>query len=257
MKIVILTVAGLSSRFNEGLEPSAHQLKAIYYTASSKDTLLYHMIEKCDFADRIIVVGGYQYKELADYIAGVFPVEVKSKVVLVENKHFADLSSGYSLYLGIKKAFDEFPDVSEVLFAEGDLDVDEESFRRVALSDKSVITYNRETIFSNKAVVVYQNEGDKYCYVFNRSHGMLKIDEPFKAIWNSGQIWKFSDTELLKKANDSFAIECITETNLKIIQEYFNGLDSEDIVILGLARWVNCNTRADYTKIMGKWEDER
>lgn len=257
MKAAIVTVAGLSSRFNEGLEPSQHRLKAIYHTNDSRDTLLFHMMEKLDYADKIIVVGGYQYKELINYITSVFTKNVQNKIVLVENTHFSDLSSGYSLYLGIKAAFDEVSNMSEIFFAEGDLDVDEASFQKILSCEKSVITYNRETICSDKSVVVYQNESNRYCYAFNRAHGLLKINEPFKAIWNSGQMWKFTNTELLKKVNDFFYEHYISESNLSIIQGYFDELSLEEIEVLGFSRWVNCNTRADYRLIKKKWEGVR
>lgn len=257
MKAAIITVAGLSSRFNEGIEPSGHRLKAIYHTNDARDTLLFHMIEKLGYADKIIIVGGYQYKELIDYVMNVLSKKVQNKIVLVENTHFHDLSSGYSLYLGIKAAFDEVSNVSEIIFAEGDLDVDIVSFQKIVSCNKSVITYNRETICSNKSVVVYQNESNRYCYAFNRTHGLLKIEEPFKAIWNSGQIWKFTNTELLKKVNDYFYEHNISESNLSIIQGYFDELSLEEIEILGFNRWVNCNTRADYRLIKKEWEGVR
>ena len=125
----------------------------------------------------------------------------------------------------------------------------------VIKSEKNVLTFNHEPIYSNKAVVLYQNENDEYKYLFNSDHGLLGMAEAFKAIFNSGQIWKFRDMELLKIANDNFYKNIIEDTNLGIIQKYFDLLEnSDDIEIIGLNRWVNCNTREDYKLIKDYWE---
>ena len=47
MKVAIITVAGISSRFNEEIEDENKCLKAIYSEGSVKDTLLYHILNKC------------------------------------------------------------------------------------------------------------------------------------------------------------------------------------------------------------------
>ena len=74
------------------------------------------------------------------------------------------MGSGYSLYLGIKEALN-YDNIDEILFVEGDLDIDDESFLKVVNSQKNVITYNMQPIYSNKAVVLYQNENEEgHCY---------------------------------------------------------------------------------------------
>ena len=256
MKIVIITVAGISSRFNRDVPEENKILKCLYFEENPKDTLLYHMLEKADYSDRIVVVGGYKYDDLVDYISNNIPKNLQDKIITVYNDHFSDLSSGYSLYLGIREALDNFTDIDEMLFVEGDLDIDNESFNKVISCDKNVLTFNHEPIYSNKAVVLYQNENDEYHYLFNSDHGMLSLREPFKAIFNSGQTWKFNDMELLKMANDNFYENLIDDTNLGIIQKYFDLLeDSCDIEIIGLKRWVNCNTRDDYKLIKSYWRE--
>ncbi|MBQ6350004.1 MAG: hypothetical protein IJI42_03655 [Methanobrevibacter sp.] len=256
MKIVIITVAGISSRFNRDVPEENKILKCLYFEENPKDTLLYHMLEKVDFSDRIVVVGGYKYDDLVDYISNNIPKNLQDKIITVYNDHFSDLSSGYSLYLGIREALDNFTDIDEMLFVEGDLDIDNESFNKVISCDKNVLTFNHEPIYSNKAVVLYQNENDEYHYLFNSDHGMLSLREPFKAIFNSGQTWKFNDMKLLKMANDNFYENLIDDTNLGIIQKYFDLLeDSCDIEIIGLKRWVNCNTRDDYKLIKSYWRE--
>ena len=251
LKIAIITVAGVSSRFNMGFDEKNKILKCLYYENDSKNTLIYRMIKKLEDYDKIVIVGGYKFSELTDYIASI---SSENKIVLVENDHYDDLSSGYSLYLGVKEAL-TYDNVDEILFVEGDLDIDNESFSNVVNSDKNVITFNHEPIYSNKAVVVYQNENDDYKYLFNSDHGLLNLTEPFKAIFNSGQTWKFQDMDLLKIANDNFKENLIEDTNLAIIQKYFDLADNEEIEIIELNHWVNCNTRDDYKIIKDYWSE--
>lgn len=254
-KIAIITVAGISSRFNKDVPNDEMVLKCLYYLENPKDTLIYKMLEKVSYADKIIIVGGFKFDELIDYVSKHIPTYIKDKCHLVYNDHFDDLSSGYSLYLGIKESFNLSRGIDEILFVEGDLDVDAESFRNVINSKNNVLTINSNPIYSNKAVVLYQNENDDYIYAFNSDHGLLTIDEPFKAIFNSGQIWKFKEMDLLKIANDNFKEYLIGDTNLGIIQKYFDLVENnEDIEVIGFNHWVNCNTRKDYKLIKNYWE---
>ena len=252
MKIAIITNAGISSRFNEGVPDNLKKLKAIYYENDSKDTLLYHQLLKCSYADKIILVGGYKYENLREYVQ-TLESGLQSKITMVLNDHFEDLGSGYSLYLGLEEAFKYDP--SEVLFVEGDLDIDNDSFERVVSSDKSILTYTYEPIYANKAVVLYKDDADRYRYAFNSSHGMLTIESPFSCILNSGQTWKFTEVDKLKVANAKFYDEAKGDTNLRIIQNYLDmGVEA---TIVPLDRWTNCNTRDDYRKIVLYWESEK
>ena len=252
MKVAIITVAGISSRFNDGVPEDEKQLKAIYTQGDEKNTLLHHLLSKCAYADKIIVVGGYKYDDLTQYISNL-EERIKDKVITVYNEHFSDLSSGYSLYMGLKEVFKY--DVEEVLFIEGDLDVDDESFNKVAKSNLNVLTYTNEPIYANKAVVLYKNDKEKYVYAFNSSHGLLTIDSPFSCILNSGQIWKFTDIVKLKNANEMFYEKAKDDTNLRIIQNY---LDMDvDVELIGFNRWTNCNTKNDYKTIVSYWEEEK
>ncbi|WP_407424368.1 DUF6564 domain-containing protein [Methanobrevibacter sp.] len=255
MKIVIITVAGISSRFNKDVPNDEMVLKCLYYEENPEDTLIYRMLEKVKYADEIIVVGGFKFDDLIDYIGEHVPSDIRDKCNLVYNDHFDDLSSGYSLYLGIKESFNISEDISEILFVEGDLDVDGESFGKVINSKNSVLTTNPEPIYSNKAVVLYQNENDDFVYAFNSDHGLLSINEPFKAIFNSGQIWKFNDMGALKIANDNFKEYLIADTNLGIIQKYFDLIENDKIEVFGFNHWVNCNTRKDYKIIKEYWRN--
>lgn len=253
MRVAIITIAGISSRFNEGIPEDGKVLKAIYSNNGVKSTLLYYLLKKCAYADRIILVGGYKFHELYEYYVRNLADEFRN-VELVQNGHFEDLASGYSLYLGIKAAMGHKPD--EVLFVEGDLDIDMMSFASVVESGRSVLTYTTEPIYANKAVVLYQDRNGCYKYAFNSSHGLLNINEPFACILNSGQTWKFTDTEALKQANDEFFKYEKDDTNLKIIQRYIDSKKTDELELICLKRWTNCNTREDYRKIKKYWEAE-
>ena len=255
MKIAIITVAGISSRFNKDVSYDERVLKCLYYEENPQDTLIYRMLEKVSYADEIVIVGGFKFDDLMDYIGEYIPSDIKDKCNLVYNDHFDDLSSGYSLYLGIRESFNISDDISEILFVEGDLDVDMESFENVINSINSVLTTNPQPIYSNKAVVLYQNENDDFVYAFNSDHGLLSINEPFKAIFNSGQIWKFNDMYALKIANDHFKEYLITDTNLGIIQKYFDLIENDKIDVFAFNHWVNCNTRNDYKIIKEYWRN--
>lgn len=255
MRVVIITIAGISSRFNEGISAAKKCHKVIYYEKDMKHSLLYHLLEKCMYADKIILVGGNKYEDVKAYCSEL-PEKMFEKIILTYNEHYADLASGYSLYVGLKEVFDRFRNVEEILFVEGDLDIDNVSFNKVVASKKDVLTYSFEPIYANKAVVLYKDNKGHYRYAFNSSHGLLKIDSPFSCILNSGQVWKFQDDDKLRTANNKFFAEEKEGTNLKIIQNYINLCEDSQFELIGLARWTNCNTRADYRKILDDWERE-
>lgn len=250
MKAAIITVAGISSRFNEGVTEDRKELKAIYSENGSQNTLLYHLLLKCSYADKIILVGGYKYENLEVFYRTELAYEFP-QVELVKNDHYEDLASGYSFFLGIRKAMEYKPD--EVLFVEGDLDIDNDSFERVIQSEKSVLTYTSEPIYANKAVVLYQDGDGRYKYGFNSTHGLLTIGEPFSCILNSGQTWKFVNADALKAANDEFEEFEIDGTNLRIIQRYIEKVPVESIELIKLNRWTNCNMKDDYRNILNYW----
>ena len=66
MRIAIITVAGISNRFNHGVKDKV--LKAIYYEGDPRRTLLFRQCRQCRDMDRIILVGGYQYEALSSYV---------------------------------------------------------------------------------------------------------------------------------------------------------------------------------------------
>ena len=265
MKVAIIAAAGISARFNKDIPEAEKKLKVIFYDDNPKQTLLYNLIDKCSFADRIRVVGGYKFEALKDYLQdeGIVSSEVRKKITLVKNDHYEDLASGYSFYLGLCEAFclgkeysetDGTPD--EILFVEGEVDVDSLSFEKIKESKNSVLSFNHETIYANKAVVLYRNGEGKYKYAFNSSHGLLKIEEAFSVILNSGQIWKFKECEALRKAATKFGEGKKDGTNLEIIQNYLDSVDYNGVELLSIERWTNCNTREDYQMIKKYWEND-
>lgn len=258
MKIVIITEAGISQRFNQNICEERKVLKGIYYEDSCQETLLYHLLKKCTFADKIAVVGGYQYKELENYIANMIPDEIRQKIILCYNPHYWDLASGYSLYVGLDKIFSEWDSflIDEILFIEGDLDVDCISFRKVVEAKGNVLTFNYEPIYANKAVVLYRNAQEQYRYAFNTQHGLLHIADKFSCILNSGQIWKFKDANILRAVTLAFKNTAIYETNLWIVQKYLEGIAYKEVELVGISHWVNCNTKNDYSKIKTYWEEQ-
>ena len=77
----------------------------------------------------------------------------------------------------------------------------------------------------------------------------MEIKEPFLGIFNSGQIWKFSNQKQIATAMDCLTLEDWAQTNLKFIQQYFGDLSQDEYSIIELKQWVNCNTIDDFEKI--------
>lgn len=247
MKVFLTTVAGSATRFSESVGKPT--VKCIFNREDPKKTLLYHMLTQASSYDYYVVVGGFLIDELESYINTVLPDEFKNKVILVNNEEYAKFGSGWSLFLGLKAALDKFGhDFDELLFAEGDLFVDDESFKAVVDSDSSVITINREAIRANKAVALYYDLDNVPHYIYDTAHGQLAINEPFTAIYNSGQIWKFNDIKLLDKIIRDNDPKIHEGTNLVLINEYFQKMagNKTNIDIIEMETWINCNTVNDF-----------
>ena len=237
MKILIVTVAGLSARFSQSLGYSC--LKCLYYENRPEESLLHRMLCRDSGFDRLVIVGGFLYEELENALKRDFG-EFQDKITLVKNDHYADYGSGYSLYLALDKIKDM--DFSEAVFAEGDLYVDRDSFRKVCSSPRNVITCSQEPILANKAVAFYFDSGYGI-------HSALEIREPFLGIFNSGQIWKFADPGRLRRITESAGEREKRGTNLELIQRYFGDLSREQYEIVTFKQWINCNTVSDYRMI--------
>jgi len=244
MQIAIIPVAGISKRFNEDADGSV--LKVIYTETDYKKTLLYSILKKCNGFDKVILVGGYRYKELQEYMK-LCETDFTFPVQLEYNPNYSGYGTGYSLKVGLDACIRE-PGCDEITLIEGDLFFDEKSFAKVKISDKNVATYNHKVIYSNKAVIAYVDLQKKLHYVFSTSHGAVQIEEPFLEVYNSGQIWKFADMELVRKLVQELPDAAWEGTNLRFIEAYFARVDEGKRIMLPLEIWENCNTRMDYVK---------
>lgn len=244
MKVLIVTVAGTSSRFGNSVGKPC--LKCIYSPAGTKSSLLYKIIHQPVDIDKYVVVGGYMYDVLEKTLESEFS-QYKDKIILVKNEKYMEYGSGYSLYKGIEAVINT--DFDEIVFAEGDLFIDTETFVNVCNSHKSIITCNNEDILADKAVAFYFDMNNKIRYIYDTGHNALKIDEPFLSIFNSGQIWKFAKAKYMRKVYEEMKEKDWQDTNLVFIEKYFRGLDSDKYEILKFRHWINCNTIQDFEKI--------
>lgn len=241
MKTFITTVAGCSTRFNKDLETPA--LKCIYFENEPKKTILYNLLSMVDDFDHIIVVGGYLYETLLDYSENNLKV-YHDKITFVFNPNFKTWGSCYSFFLGLEEAKKYNPD--EIVFAEGDLFFDNKSFKELKDSERDAISINNVPIEASKAVVAYVSERRHFNYVYDSSHSNLFISEPFISIYNSGQVWKFRDMKRLHSILSGMNELQYKGTNLEIISPYFKIPFIDDIAIIKLNEWINCNTVNDY-----------
>jgi len=244
MKILIITVAGMSTRFSKSVGKDV--IKCLYNDTSIADSLISHILHKAEMFDKYIIVGGYRYSELQSEIMEHFP-EFADKLEIIENKYYEKYGSGYSLYCGMKKALKYSFD--EIVFAEGDLFFDAVSFSKVCCSQMNVITYNNEPIIADKAVAFYLDTSKKIHYIYDIYHNSLEINEPFISIYNSGQVWKLVDKDKICETYNNMNMTDWEGTNLVFIEKYFNAVNSDALEIIRLDSWVNCNTVNDYHKI--------
>lgn len=242
MKYLVITVAGTATRFNRDTKEDT--LKCLYYTDEPQYAILSQLMKNCGEYDKYIIVGGYLYEKLQRFIADNLH-KYGDKIELVYNEHFKDYGSGYSLYRGIEA----IREPGEVTFVEGDLYFKADIFKKVYDSPKSVITINREPIYSNKAVALYINADGKPRYLYDTNHQTLTVPEPFKAIFNSGQMWKFASSEKLLNTVGTLSEKQLQGTNLEIIQSYFGDMNAKEYDVVSFSEWYNCNTVSDYNTV--------
>ena len=241
MKSLIITVAGMSSRFNKDTKEDV--LKCLYYEGTPANSLLNIQVHKCfDLVDEIIVVGGYKYDDLETFIRQEMK-DVNHKTKLVYNDHYHDYGSGYSLIKGIETVSQQ---TDEIIFIEGDLFFDTASVEAIINSPKDVISVNNEPILSNKAVALYFDAHSYPHYIYDTKHSCLEIHEPFTAIYNSGQMCKFGNPARVREICQFLTPEQEQGTNLEIIQKYFGSYKLSQLDIIKVDLWFNCNTVADY-----------
>ncbi|MBR5709375.1 MAG: hypothetical protein IKX40_01320 [Thermoguttaceae bacterium] len=241
MKSLIITVAGMSSRFNK--DATEKTLKCLYYEDYPSNSLLSLQISKTyDLVDEIVIVGGYKYEDLEQFIRNQIK-DVSHKLKLVFNEHYFDYSSGYSLLKGIENTSNK---TDEIIFIEGDLLFDTQSVKKIIDSSKDVISINTEPILSDKAVALYFDADNYPHYLYDVKHSCLEIREPFTAIYNSGQMWKFMNPNKARVVCQNLTPEQAQGTNLEIVQKYFGAYNRSQLDIIRINFWYNCNTVADY-----------
>ena len=246
MKVLVITVAGSSTRFSRSIGKDC--LKCIYTESGTEDTLLFRLISMNDAYDRFVIVGGHRYDDLVSFIDKNLD-GYGDRISVVRNERYADYGSGYSLLLGLEEAMRWNPD--EITFAEGDLALSKDDLDKVYASDKDVITYNLRTIRSDESVVFYFDSDDRPKYVYDTDHKLLMINEPFRSVYNSGQVWKFRDMGKLKGIIENIDENGKKDTNLIFINAYFNSISATDIELIPLYKWFNCNTVSDYRRSVG------
>lgn len=240
MKTLIVTVAGTATRFNRDTQEPT--LKCLYNVGGFRNTLLHQILDKASDFEEFVIVGGYLFEKLRTFIDTELQ-EFKSRIKLVYNPEYSTFGSGYSLILGINNSD---PETDEIVFVEGDLYFNDDDFKKIKDSSLNVFTVNHEIITAKKAVVVYENINHRLKYLYDTAHSYLEIKEPFLAVYNSGQIWKFIDAEHLREILKNLSPKQAMGTNLEIIQGYFGNLAREQYEMVELKTWYNCNTVADY-----------
>jgi CTP:molybdopterin cytidylyltransferase MocA len=245
MRILIVTAAGSARRFNR--DTNIETAKCIFYHDNPRHALLYQLCEKSKTCDKIIIVGGYKYTEVARFIESHMPF-LSDKIEMVYNQNYETYGSAYSLVLGIEATEKMSPD--EIIFAEGDLYFSAESFDKIIISKKEVVTINMLPICAERSVVFYENTDHRFKYLYDTKHSELYIEEPFAAIYNSAQIWKFIDAEKLFLVTKNLSEKQRSGTNLEIINAYFSKKPAEEIEIVVMHDWVNCNTIRDYYDVI-------
>ena len=243
MKSLIITVAGTATRFNKDTEQPT--LKCLYNIGGYQNSLLYQILDKARDFDEFIIVGGYLFDTLEEFVNHHLS-EFKQRIKLIFNPEFETFGSGYSLILGIQNIS---VTADEAVFVEGDLFYSREDFERITDSKLNVLTVNHDIITSRKAVVVYETVENRLQYIYDTDHKYLSIDKPFLAIYNSGQVWKFRNIQALRSIAGSLNDTQIRGTNLEIIQKYFGCLQPREYDIIDFSIWYNCNTVSDYKKV--------
>lgn len=252
MKSLIITVAGMATRFSESVGKPC--LKCSYFKDSFEKSLINRMVRSNEREfDKIIIVGGFMFDELKKIVLNYF-CDLDKKLILLYNDHFRDYGSGYSLYLGMIKAISIGS--TQIVFAEGDLYFDNDSFKHICSLNKDAVSINSDPIFASKAVAFYFDKREKIHYIFDTTHGELEIREPFIEIRNSGQVWKFVNVGRLSNILNELSEDEKKGTNLIIIQKYYGMLGRREFDIISFNEWINCNTVDDF-KLIDQIEKQR
>jgi predicted CopG family antitoxin len=63
-------------------------------------------------------------------------------------------------------------------------------------------------------------------------------------------VWKFVDAKRLFSIIKRLSEKRRAGTNLEIINAYFSGKTAEEIEIVAMKKWINCNTIHDYDDVL-------
>lgn len=244
-RALIITSAGCSTRFSRSV--GRDLLKVLYTEGSGDECLLAGQLSLVADAgfDSIIIVGGYEFDELRDFVARGGPRN--SAVETVFNDKFREYGTAHSLACGLKALGNR--DFDEIVFMEGDLFFDAASFARMVAADGDVVTANRDLVRAEKSVVFYVTGDGRLRYIYDPRHRSLHIPEPFKILGNSGQVWKFRNAALLHQVMEEMGPGICEATNLVPIERYFNALGLEQVIFSTFDAWFNCNTIDDFRAI--------
>ena len=245
-RALIIASAGCSSRFSRSVGRDV--LKVLYYEDDKTEECLLAdqltLVRDAGF-DSIVIVGGYAYEELRDFIARYYSED--QRIETVYNEKFHEHGTCYSFACGLNTLRGR--ELDEIVFMEGDLIVDAASFSAIVDADSDVVTANRELIRADTAVVFYTTTHGKLHYVYDTQHRALRIDETFTRLGNSGQVWKFRDVGLLHETVDALGDGLYDDTNLLPITNYFNARGLDRVIFISFNIWFNCNTIDDYRAI--------
>lgn len=240
MRAFVTTVAGQSTRFNQGCADPV--LKCLYHTKKTPECILYRLLRQASEAgfDHLIVVGGYRYRDLQCAVEK----NRSPSVELVYNPRWQDSGSMYSLYYGVRAV----AEASEILFCEGDIITDSDSFRQLASAQKDSFAVAREPIFADRSVSAYQGSDDRLHYLYDTRHGSLTFPPNIKAVFHSAQAWKIRDTGAFTRMNTQLTEEERRGTNLVLLERYFSRFPLDGLDCTVMERWINCNAREDFER---------
>lgn len=246
-KFLLITCAGQATRFKES---GGNTHKSIFsIDGDICKSPLGIMCQYAKFIERTpVIVTGFMTDEIDDALSELSS-KLEIRIYSTYNEHYSDLGSNESLICGLQFIMQNFDyDDYDIMFAEGDLMVDFDTFREIANSQNCVVTTNGNSIINmNKAVVVYQNVHGTYKWAYDLAHKSVSITD---ARWlaESGQIWKFkiSDYDLFVIL-DGLIAKDHKDTNLNMIYKIFATLSEfSDIDIKTFKQWFNVNTVNDY-----------
>lgn len=247
-RALLVTMAGTATRFRATVGRDV--LKCLYSEGSEGDSLLhfYGRIAQAGGFAVVRFVGGYRFDDLttAARAPAFRALTAGIDFACIDNPEFESKGSGASLARGLRAILDDpaCAAVEEIVFMEGDLAFDLGTLMRLLAEPGDALTTCREPITAQRSVCVYRTPGDEVRFVYDPAHQALAIPEPFQAIYNSGQVWKFADLPRLDRVLRALTPEEDSGTNLGIVQNYFRGRPRP--AVHTFEDWINCNTLDDY-----------